>query len=142
VLSALVAELAPRGLPFLFVDFDPSVDAGENALAVKDALAGRRIALMFVLDALDGSALRFTTPFGELVPAIDHYADQSGARYAVTRATESIQTWSWPGIRPFVYAKAILITGNGGAGDLRRDAAALIGYVAGRYALGAEELPR
>ena len=142
VLSALVAELAHRGLPFLFVDFDPSVDAGANALAVKDALAGRRIALMFVLDGLDGSSLRFTTPFGELVAAIDHYADQAGARHAITRSTESIETWSWPGIRPFVYTKAIFITGNGGSGDLRGDAAGLIGYIAGRYALGAEELPR
>jgi hypothetical protein len=32
--------------------------------------------------------------------------------------------------------------GSGRAGDPRADAAALVGYLAGRLALGSEELPR
>lgn len=142
VLVALAPELAPRHLPFVFVDFDPAVDANINAGDVAAALAGKRIALMLVLDGLDGSALSFDTPYGDLVPAVDAYAENAGARYVVTRATESMARWTWPGIAPFISTKTVVIAAAGGHGDLRPDAAALIGYVAGRYALGAEELPR
>lgn len=142
VLAALARDLAPRHVPFVFVDFDPSVDATVNARAVADALAGRRIALILVLDGLDGTALRFDTPFGDLIPAIDTYADRSGARHAVTRTTEDMSRWTWPGIAPFIDTKAVTIGATGAAGDLRPDATALVGYLAGRYALGAEELPR
>jgi hypothetical protein len=142
VLGALVGSLVARRVPFVFVDFDVSVDPNGNARMVADALKDRRIALILVLDALDGSDLRFTTPFGELVPAIDHYAEKASAPHIVTRATQDPTRWTWPGIAPFAETKAVLIAGAGGGGDLRADAAALIGYIAGRYALGAEELPR
>ncbi|HEY6958178.1 MAG TPA: ABC transporter permease subunit [Candidatus Limnocylindria bacterium] len=142
VLGALARTLTPRRVPFVFVDFDPAVDANTNARAVATALAGRRVALMLVIDGLDGARLSFDTPYGDLVPAIDTYAQKAGARYVVTRGTESITSWSWPGIAPFISTKTILIGATGGQGDLRADAAALVAYVAGRYALGAEELPR
>jgi hypothetical protein len=35
-----------------------------------------------------------------------------------------------------------IVSGNGGSGDLRGDAATLVGYLGGRPALGAEEVPR
>ena len=142
VVAAIARTVAPRHVPFVFVDFDPAVDANTNARTVADALAGRRIALMLVIDGLDGAALSFDTPYGDLVPAIDTYAEKAGVRHAVTRTTESMARWNWPGILPFVSVKTILIGATGAHGDLRRDAAALLGYVAGRYALGAEELPR
>jgi peptide/nickel transport system permease protein len=142
VLAALARELVPRHAPFIFVEFDPSVDPTVNSQSVADALKGRRIALMLILENVDGSELRFSTPFGELVPAIDLYADKASARHAVTRTTQLIDTWQWTGSRPFFERKAIVIAGSGGSGDLRGDAAALIGYLAGRRALGAEELPR
>ncbi len=142
VLSAVAARLGGSRLPFVLVDFDPAVDANVNARSVSDALGGRRLALILVLDGLDGSALRFATPFGELVPAIDLYADRAGVAHRVTRTTEDIARWSWPGIGPFVDTKTIVISGDGGSGDLRSAAAALVAQIAGRYALGAEELPR
>jgi hypothetical protein len=142
VIAAVAGGFASRRVPFVFVDFDPSVDSNANARAVADVLKDRRIALIIVLDGLDGSALRFSTPFGDLVPAIDLYAEKAAASHVVTRVTEDPSRWTWTGIAPFIAAKAILVTGNGAAGDLRADAAALIGYIAGRYALGAEELPR
>lgn len=142
VLAAVAARLGPSRLPFVFVDFDPSVDPNVNARSVADALAGRRVALIIVLDGLDGSALRFSTPFGDLVPAIDLYADRAGAAHRVTRTTDDISRWSWPGIGPFPDTKTIVVNGDGGSGDLRADAAALVAQIAGRYAIGAEELPR
>lgn len=142
VLAAVSARLGGSRLPFVLVDFDPAVDANVNARSVADALGGRRLALILVLDGLDGSALRFATPFGELVPAIDLYADRAGVAHRVTRTTEDITRWSWPGIGPFVDTKTIVISGDGGSGDLRPAAAALVAQIAGRYALGAEELPR
>jgi hypothetical protein len=142
VLAALARDLGPRRAPFVFVEFDPAVDPTVNSLSVADVLAGRRIALMLILESVDGRELRFNTTFGELIPAIDTYADTVGARHAVTRTTDRIDTWQWTGIRPFFQRKAIVIAGSGGSGDLRGDAGALIGYLAGRHALGAEELPR
>jgi hypothetical protein len=50
--------------------------------------------------------------------------------------------WTWPGAAPYIEDRAIIVTGTGGAGDPRADAAALIGYLAGRRFLGAEELLR
>ena len=141
ILAAVAARLGASRLPFVFVDFDPSVDPNVNARSVADALTGRRVALIIVLDGLDGSALRFSTPFGELVPAIDLYADRAGAPHRVTRTTEDISRWSWPGIGPFPDTKTIVVNGDGGSGDLRADAAALVAQIAGRYAVGAEELP-
>jgi len=142
VLAALARTLAPRDAPFVFADFDPAVDANANARDIANLLRGRRIALIVVLDGLDGGALRFSTPYGDLIPAIDLYADKANAAHLITRSTRSINDWSWPGIGPFISRKAVLVTGNGGSGDVRADTAALVAYLAGRLALGAEELPR
>lgn len=140
--AALARELVAREAPFIFVDFDPAVDPNGNARAIADVLKDRRITLIVVLDGLDGSSLRFTTPYGDLIPAIDLYADQAGARHITTRSTQSTNDWTWPGIAPFITRKTILVNGTGGTGDVRSDAAALVAYLAGRLALGAEELPR
>ena len=140
VLAALARPLAGRRSPFIFVDFDPSVDPSANARAVTDLLKGQRISLVIVLQHLDGTALRFTTPYGDLIPALDLYADAASARHEVTRFTADAGALS--GIAPFVQVKTVLVEGVGSAGDLRPDAAALVGYLAGRRALGAEELPR
>ena len=140
VLAALARQAVARGAPFVFVDFDPTIDANANARQIKDALADRAIKLMVILDGLDGSALRFTTPFGELVPAMDLYAERAGARHVATRATVSVDDWEWPGIGPYVDLRAVLVQSTAGSGDLRPDAAALLGYISGRLALGAEEL--
>lgn len=140
VLAALARSFADRRVPFIFVDFDPSVDARVNAKTVADVLKDRRIALVVVLDRLDGSALRFTTAHGDLIPALDLYAEKASARHEVTRSTASAATAS--DLSPLLEHKTVVVSGNGGSGDLRADAAALIGYLAGRLALGAEELPR
>lgn len=140
VLAALARAFDGRRAPFVFVDFDPSVDPKANAQIIGEVLKDRRITLVVVLDELDGSALRFTTPYGDLIPALDLYAEKAGARHEVTRTTATIAALL--GIAPLLEVKTVLVRGNGGAGDLRPDAAALVGYLAGRFTLGAEELPR
>ena len=140
VAAALARELASRRVPFIFVDFDPSIDPRANAQSIRDVLKDRRISLVVVLDHLDGSALRFATPYGDLIPMLDLYAEKADARHEVTRSTANIA--SLAGIAPFIEIKTVLVSGNGGEGDLRSDAAALVGYLAGRLALGAEEVPR
>lgn len=139
--SAAVARFAAaRRAPFLFVDFDPSVDPAANALQIRDVLKGREIRLIIVLDELTGSALKFTTPFGDLVPQVDLWADRAGARHATTRSTLRIDDWVWPGSAAYPDRRGVLVQATGGQGDLTADAVALIGYIAGRHALGAEEL--
>jgi hypothetical protein len=140
VLAALARALGDRRVPIVFVDFDPAGDPRANAKAIAAALQGRRISLVIVLDRLDGSALRFTTANGELVPALDMYADKAAARHELTRTTATATTVS--DVAPLLDYKTVVVSGNGGAGDLRPDAAAFVGYLAGRLALGAEELPR
>ncbi len=140
VVAALARELEGRGAPFVFVDFDPSIDLQANRQSIRDVLKDRRISLVVVLNQLDGTALRFTTPYGDLIPTFDLYADKAGARHEVTRATADITALA--DIAPLVDVKTVLVSGNAGDGDLRPDAAALVGYLAGRLALGAEELPR
>jgi len=142
VVVGLTRELAKRGAAFIVVLFDPAVDPAVNSRELAKVLATRRLSLFVVLDALDGSALKFTTPFGDLIPALDLYAEKAGASHAVTRTTTDMNVWTWPGAAPYIERRAVLITGTGGEGDPRPDAAALIGYLAGRRALGAEELPR
>jgi hypothetical protein len=140
VLAGLAHALAPRRSPFIFVAFDPSGDARANKKLLMDALAGTDISLVLVLLDVDGDALEFATPNGDLIPALDQYADISGAPHAITRDTATVlalgESAPLPGVR------TVLISGRGHEGDLRADAAALIGYLAGRLALGAEELPR
>lgn len=140
VLAAASRALGARHAPFIFVEFDPSIDAIANRKAVREVLKDRRIRLVIVLDRIEGTALKVTTPYGDLIPAFDHYADQAGARHEVTRTTPGVGAIE--DVTPFPDLPTVLITGAGGHGDLRPDAAALIGYVAGRLALGAEELSR
>ena len=140
VAAALARAASRRQAPLIFVDFDPSVDPKANAEEVKAVLKDRSITLVVILEQLEGTALRFTTPYGDLIPALDFYAGKADARHEVTRSTPALTALS--GIAPFLEVKTVLVRGNGGPGDLRPDAAAFIGYLAGRFALGAEELPR
>jgi hypothetical protein len=140
VLGALARSLGPRGSPFVFVDFDPSIDRRGNARQLRDALGDRPIGLVIVLGSLTGGSLRFTTPYGDLIPAFDTYARAAGAPYQTTRTTAKIDELS--DIAPFIDLKTIVIASTDGTRDLRGDASAVIGYVAGRLARGAEELPR
>lgn len=140
VLSALARVLGARKVPFVFVDFDPSIDPKGNTASIAELLKGRHIGLVLVLDKLDGNALRFTTPYGDLIPAIDLYADKAAARHHVTHTTATIGQLS--GIAPFIDIRTVVVNGNGGDGDVRPDAAAFVGYLAGRLMLGAEELSR
>ena len=128
---AALARLAiARHAPFLFVDFDPHADTQ----AVRDALDGRRLALVLELGDL-GGGVHFATANGDLIPAVDFYAQQAGARYEPTRRTALVEQM----VTPLPGVKTIEITSTG-TGDARSDAVALIGYLAGRLALGAPEL--
>ena len=142
VLARVANAMRGREAPVVLVAFDPSVDASGNARMVAELLKGRSLGLFIVLDDLSGSRLSFRTPFGDLIPAFDHYADLAGAPHVITRTTvnPNQETWVWPGIAPFIESKAVLVTAAG-EGDVRSDAAAMIGYVIGRRALDAEELP-
>lgn len=142
--AAAARAVGTRSVPLVFVAFDPSVDATGNARMVAERLGDRKLGLFIVLDDLVGTALSFRTAFGDLVPAFDRYADKAGVPHLVTRGTVSRtnELWTWPGIAPFIDNKSIIVSGNGRPGDLRSEAAALLGYIAGRAALGAEELPR
>ena len=140
VLAALGRTLGSSRLPFVFVDFDPSLDTNAMVKSIAEVLKDRQIALVVVLDRLEGPALRFTTPNGDLIPALDLYAQKAGARYVPTLKTAGITDLS--GVAPFFNIKTVLVKGSGGDGDPRADAAALIGYLAGRLGLGAEELQR
>lgn len=140
VLVAVGRAIGGRGTPFVLVDFDPSIDPGTNARSVRDALKDRRIALVIVLDELEGTALRFITPYGDLIPAFDLYAEKAGARFRRTTATAQVGEIS--GYAPYVDIRTVVVKGTGGAGDPRPDAAAVLGYLAGRVSLGAEEVPR
>ena len=140
VLAALSRVLTPRGVPFIFVDFDDSVDPKGSAQLIRASLGDRRISLVIVLGNLSGDALKLTTPYGDLIPAFDLYAAAAGARAVVTQSTAAITALD--GIAPFADLRSVLVETAGGSGDLRPDAAAFVGYLAGRLALGAEELPK
>jgi peptide/nickel transport system permease protein len=140
VLAALSRSLGARRVPFVFVEFDPAIDRDANARSVGEVLKDRRIALVLVVDRLDGSKLRFTTPYGDLIPALDRYAEKTGIAYE--RTLETARIGAIDEVAPFFDVKTVLVTGTRGDGDPRADAAALVGYLAGRLALGAEELPK
>jgi len=140
VLAALGRSLGTRQVPFIFVEFDPSLDPDVNAKSIGEVLKDRRIALVLVLDRLEGAKLRFTTPYGDLIPALDLYAEAAGTKYERTLVTPRIG--SIDAVAPFFGTKTVVIDGNRGDGDPRADAAALVGYLAGRLALEAEEMPR
>ncbi len=134
VLAALARFAVARHAPFVFVDFDGRSDSR----AVREALKERRIVLVLDLDLFRGGVLRFKTVNGELIPAFDLYAQKAGARYEITRQTAS----SGEVLDPLPGIKTVVISADGDPGDARPDAAAVIGYLAGRRALGAPELPR
>jgi peptide/nickel transport system permease protein len=140
VLTALARTFSDRRAPFIFVDFDPAIDARLNAKAVAAVLADRKVTLVVVLEGLDGNALKLTTAHGDLIPALDLYAEKASARHETTRTTASASAVSE--FAPLLEFKTVVVSGTRGSGDLRPDAAALVGYLAGRLALGAEELPR
>lgn len=140
VLGALARALGPRRVPFIFVAFDEAGDPKANGDSIRQLLRGRRIALVVVLERLDGGLLQVTTPYGDLIPALDAYAAEAGARHQTTYTTPPIG--SLEGVAPFIEMKTVVLKGSGGEDDPRADAAAVVGYLAGRLALGAEELPR
>jgi hypothetical protein len=134
VLAALARFAAARNAPFVFVDFDGRSDPK----AVQEVLGDRRIALVLVLDELAGGVLRFKTMNGELIPALDLYAEKAGARFAVTRTTAGSGTV----LEPLPGVKTVVISADGELDNAGVDATLLIGYLAGRLVLGAPELPR
>lgn len=140
VLAALGRLVGNTRLPFVFVDFDPAPDPALNAKIIEEALAGRPLGLVVVLDRLDGALLQFTTTNGDLIPAFDLYARRAGVSAQPTLRTA--RPGELDGIAPFFDVRTVLITGTVGDADARPAAAALIGYLAGRLALGAEELPQ
>jgi hypothetical protein len=96
-----------------------------------------------VLDDLEGGdRLRFDTIYGDLIPMFDEYASRSDARAAITRGASRSDAWSWPGMEAFPKSRATIVRATGEGGDVRPDVAALLGYIAGRDALGAPELRR
>jgi hypothetical protein len=134
VLAALARFAVARHAPFIFVDFD----ARSDSRAIREALEERRIVLVLDLDLLRGGVLRFKTVNGELIPAFDLYAQKAGAQYEITHQTAS----SGEVLAPLPGIKTVVISADGDPGDARPAAAAVIGYLAGRLALGAPELPR
>src|SRR5258705_5077875 len=134
VLAALARFAVARHAPFVFVDFDDRSDSR----AVRDVLTEHRVVLVLVLDDFDGGVLRFTTANGDLIPALDLYAEKAGARFETTRQTAGIGE----GLDPLPGIKTVVIGARGDPGDARPDVTAVIGYLAGRLALGAPELPR
>jgi hypothetical protein len=134
VLAALARFAVARHAPFVFVDFDDRSDSR----AVRDALKERRIVLVLDLDLFRGGVLRFKTANGDLIPAFDLYAEKAGAHYQTTRQTAS----SGEVLEPLPGIKTVVISADGDPGDARPDVTAVIGYLAGRLALGAPELPR
>jgi hypothetical protein len=133
VLASIARLAEARKLPFVFVESDRRADAA----AVRDALADKRVGLVLVLDDLHGDTLTFKTANGDLIPAIDLYAAKAAAKFEVTRSTAPRGSMT----EPFPDARTIEI-GATGEGRSDRDAAAVIGYLAGRLALGAPEVPR
>jgi ABC-type dipeptide/oligopeptide/nickel transport system permease subunit len=134
VMAGLARFAAARSAPFVFLDFDGRSDSK----AVQQALSHRRIVLVLVLEDLRGDMLRFKTMNGELIPAFDLYAEKAGARFTVTRTTAGSGTV----LEPLPGIKTVVITSDGDVGHAAADTTALIGYLAGRLALGAPELPR
>ena len=134
VIATLARFAVARHAPFVFVDFDPHADAA----AVREALRHRRISLVLVLERMDGRVLTFETANGDLIPAFDLYAQKAGARYEVTRRTSRIEAT----VTPLAGVRTVAISTTREQGDARADAVALIGYLAGRLALGAPELVR
>jgi peptide/nickel transport system permease protein len=135
VLASLARFASARHAPFIFVDFDARGDAQP---AIADFLRTRRVLVLIVLGDLNRGSLYFTTANGDLIPAFDHYAEKAGAPHEITRRTFSIDAVG----SPVPDLKTVVIDTTGPPPDARRDVAAVIGYLAGRLALGAPELGR
>jgi peptide/nickel transport system permease protein len=152
VLSAIVRTLAGRDSPALaFVLFDPRGDPAANAKAVRAVLGSTVIDDVVAIESLGGTTLRFSTVYGDLVPAIDEYAARVGARASRTAgalnpaAPETGDLMRSAGLTPFTDDHWVLISGQGPVtdeGELREDAAAVVGYIVARYADRAPELVR
>ncbi len=133
VLGAAARLASGRKVPFLFVRHDPRSDTS----ALGGALADTRVSLVIALDRLRGDALEFATANGDLIPAFDQYAEAAGTSHVLTRATAQEIPPLWHVRIVHVFARQA-----GADADERSDAVALLGYIAGRFALGAPELPR
>src|SRR5688572_23964673 len=141
-LAAFIRSLAGRtGAGLAIVAFDRTADPIGNARAIADLLGRTRWDTIVVLDDLEGDRLRFETVYGDLIPMFDEYASRSGARAAITRGSASSDS-TWPGMEAFPKSRATVVRATGTDGDVRPDVAALLGYIAGRDALGAPELRR
>src|SRR6185503_11569043 len=141
-LASTIRALGDRtGEEVAFVVFDRTADAPGNARQVAERLGRTNWDLIVVLDDLEGERLRFDTNSSDLIPAFDEYAERSGARAQVTRGSAG-DDFTWPGIQAFPKSRSVLVLGTGASGDLRADAAALLGYIAGRDAADAPELRR
>ena len=141
-LAAFIRSLAGRtGAGIAIVAFDRTADPIGNARAIAEVLGRTRWDTIVVLDDLEGDRLRFETIYGDLIPMFDEYAGRAGARAAITRGSASSDL-SWPGMEAFPKSRAMVVRATGTAGDVRPDVAALLGYIAGRDALGAPELRR
>jgi hypothetical protein len=141
-LASTIRALAARtGEEVAFVVFDRTADAPGNARQVAERLGRTNWDLIVVLDDLEGERLRFDTNSSDLIPAFDEYAERSGARAQITRGSAG-DDFTWPGSRRSQSRARWSFSGPGGSGDLRADAAALLGYIAGRDAADAPELRR
>jgi hypothetical protein len=141
-LAAFIRSLAGRtGEGLAIVAFDRTADPIGNARAIAEVLGRTRWDTIVVLDDLEGDRLRFETVYGDLIPMFDEYASRSGARAAITRGSAGPDS-SWPGMEAFPKSRAVVVRATGTDGDVRPDVAALLGYIAGRDALGAPELRR
>ncbi len=127
------------GAAVAFVAFDPRADAAADARAVRERLGDGPIDLILVIQSMAGGQLQFQTAYGDLVPVIDRYADLARARYRITRGTSSIDLVQWPGVSAFPTTRSVVMRGDG-AGDVRPDAAATVGYAIARWTLHAPEL--
>jgi len=134
VLASLARFASARHAPFIFVDFDVHADA----LAIREFLSSRKVLVVIVLDRLDGNVLQFTTANGDLIPAFDLYAEMAGAPHDITRRTLTVDQVG----SPLPDLKTVVLGTIGTGPDARADATAVVGYLAGRLALGAPELGR
>jgi peptide/nickel transport system permease protein len=135
VLTSIARFAASRRAPFIFVEYDPRADTE----AIREYLADRRVLLVLVLDRFDGGQLAFYTSNGDLIPAMNLYAEKARASYDLTRRTLlAIQQVG----QPLPEFKTVVMSSYGGTGDRRADAVAFVGYLAGRLELGAPELGR
>lgn len=134
VLASLARFVGARHAPFIFVDFSVQ----DDARVIRDFLLTRRVLVVVVLDHLDRGALSFSTANGDLIPAFDLYAEKAGARFETTRSMLPVNSVG----APVPDLKTVVIGTTGTGGDPQEDAAALIGYLAGRLALGAPDLGR